>query len=346
MAPGQRVRAPDFTADPKPAPDLEKLKKLKGKELLDAVKAMKIVPEQVAETGTLSFPKASHPRCVPTRSLWTDMLADESTSTPLTDHLINGHHFVWVNCYRSMQVTDAEVKLLQDGFGIAKRNDLIKGFDPEDYEALVAPKPGKAFMLVCQTKAALTRLLLHRTWTVRMPQKAGTFFFAVDESWGSHIIYDIHGGGSDFVKDVLPKIFRSCGSAIAQVKAKKPRTIAFRDLAYHQVNPPAKTHKGAKGIIWRVRFAPSSDACDNAWSAPRNIGFSNRGSVEMRRPPLCSHCISYSHGQNLCQWWAEGLVAGSKVRPENQEDVEWHPVEAITWKKLGVSDEAGPDLTL
>ncbi|KAG8901180.1 hypothetical protein FRC00_008563 [Tulasnella sp. 408] len=345
VAPGQRVSALDLSKGTAPL-TLEAIRSLKGTELLKAVRSLKIAPTQEEEKGTLSFPNASHPRCVHTRTLWSDVLADDATATSLTPHIINGHYFTWVNTYRVMQPADAEVNLFMEGLGLAKKYELIKGFEDSEYEIVQAAKACKAFLVICETKAAHTRLHLHRTWTVRMPNKAATFFLSNDESWGSHVIYDVHGGGADFIKDVLPKLHRACGAAITQVKATKPKSIAWKDLAYYQVPHNANTHKGAKGITWRVRWTPTPTACANAWRAPHNIGFTNRGSVVMRHPPMCTHCISYSHGQNLCQWWTEGLVAGSKTRPDHFEDVKWVDVDQITWRKLNVSDDAGPSLTL
>lgn len=326
-----------------PPPDL---KKLSGTELLKAIRALKQVPEQEEEKGTLSFPNASFPRCIPTRSLWRDMLANDSIAYQVTELIIAGRFFVWANVYKATNVGDSDVHLWDEGLKMAKEYNLIKGFDPEEYHSTQAATGHSAFLIACKTQEAHARLLLHKTWTVRTKSKAATFFLAGDESWGSHVIYDIHGGGANFATDILPKLWRHCGSAIAQAKTEKKKTIAFRDLAFYRVPHNANTHKGATGIVWRVRFLPTPLACSNGWKAPHAIGFTNRGLVTMRRPPTCSHCISNSHGQNLCQWWTEGLMAGSKTRPDHYEEVKWTEVQSATWSKLGISDEAGPSLTL
>ncbi|KAG8965704.1 hypothetical protein FRC00_003179 [Tulasnella sp. 408] len=293
VEPGERAPGLDTSkGDVPPTLSVESKKTMTKEELIKAIRALKLAPEQVEEKG-------------------------DPVALALTDHIIANHLFVWVNVYRAMKVTTPDIDLFTEGLKMAKEYGLVKGFDHDEYELIQTHKPSKAFMVVCKSQESHTRLLLHKVWTVRTKYKSATYFLANDESWGSHVIYNIHGGGANFVADVLPKVYRYCGSAITKVDANKPRTIAFRDLAYYKVPHNANTHKGATGITWRIKFTPTASACENAWKAPHGIGFSNRGSVTMRKPPLCSHCISNSHGQNLCQWWTEGLVAGSKTRPDH-----------------------------
>lgn len=305
-------------------------------EIAADFRKLKIATDQVEPRGTLNFPANAFPRCMASRLLWRDYLTNDDLAIMTTEERRLGKEFVWVSVYKTMTITESEVILFAEGLKIAKEEAVIADFDPSHYATEVPPKGAKAFLVSVANADALKRLMKNKVWTVRTKSKSATFFLSHDDTWGTHVIYDIHNGGADFVKDVLPRLYRHCGAAIATKETDKRNAVAFRDLAYHKVPRNDKTHKGAKGIVWRVRFHATPDANRTTWQAPRHLGISSKGTVEVRRPPLCSHCISYSHPQNLCKWWTDDLVAGSKTTPENFMETTWVDVGTVSLQKLGI----------
>lgn len=315
-------------------------------EILAEFKNAKVAKDQEEETGTIAFPATLHPRCMGTRLLWRDYLKDRDQAATLWQMMQDGYKFMWVASYKNTTISNADVELFKEGLTIVAEQNAIKGLIPSDYKADPAIGGSMAFLIGTQNDDALKRLALHKVWTIRTKAKSGTFFLSHDDSWASHIIYDVHNGGANFVKDVLPRIWKFLGGAIATKDSDKPGMVEFRDLAYYQVPFNDNTHRGAKGIVWRVRFTPSADACKVTWKAPRNLGHSNRGTVEWRRPPLCAHCISYSHPQHLCEWWREPLVAGSKTTPDHYLETKWKPIASASRKSLQLKGVVGPSLDL
>ncbi|KIO23208.1 hypothetical protein M407DRAFT_27276 [Tulasnella calospora MUT 4182] len=236
-----------------------------------------------------------------------------------------------------MTISMTEIALFGKGLKIAKDEGLRdEEFDPADYAYIEPPRASKAFMLLARNQDAVRRILERRVWTVRTTAKSATYFIQADQTWGTHIVYDIKCGGSDFVKQVLPLLYKALGSAIATKECETKDTKAFTSLMYHQVPFCEKTHKGATGLTWRVAFRPTENGNKTTWIMPRHLGKSHRGLVSLAQPPLCSHCISYSHSQHLCKWWEEGLVAGSKTTPDNFIDAKWIRLETAHHRNLGL----------
>ncbi|KAG9032833.1 hypothetical protein FS837_002619 [Tulasnella sp. UAMH 9824] len=302
---------------------------------IELIRKLKVVGDQEEAVGTLSFPPNLYPRCMAARHVWPDYFKNPATAKEVYTAVQANKFFVWVYVYKTMNVTQADLELLLVGLQLAQSELLIKGFSPADYAYHPLPGPAKAILLNTQSKPAYDRLLQKKVWTVRTKTKAATFFFSPDETWGSHVVFDIHGGGSDFEKDILPRLYRTCGSAMARKPTQEAKVI-FEDLAYYLVPPSEATHKGAKGTIWRVSFHPSADGNKASWKIPRNLGNTSRGVVEVRRAPMCPHCISYSHQPHFCQWWREGLVAGSKTKPKDFVDAKWTTISSASHRKLGI----------
>lgn len=73
----------------------------------------------------------------------------------------------------------------------------------------------------------------------------------------------------------------------------------------------------------------------SSWEIPKHLGNGTRGLIEVKRPPICSHCISASHAQNLCNWWSEDTVAGSKIRPKEFLETTWEQVPTVKKTSVG-----------
>lgn len=304
------------------------------KDLIQAFRAQVQAKEQPKNEGAITFPKYGYPRCISARSLWPAYLGSDETVLILDSAKKREHVFIWATAYKTMEITNRELELFTTGLAMYEALESGKGFKAGEYRLVPPPTSSKGFIILALDLDAAKRLLSKRVITVRSPTKATTFFLQTEKSWGSHIIFDVANGGRNFEKDVLPRIYRACKEGILHDTTTKPGHATFNDLAYYQVPWNPKTHKGAKGLIWRVRFKYTLAAMEPTWMLPRHLGSGNRGVIEVRRSPLCSHCISYSHAQILCQWWREGLVAGSKTAPKDPVEAEWKVIESHPLKKL------------
>lgn len=201
---------------------------------------------------------------------------------------------------------------------------------------LTVPVKSSAMVVIANSKEAGQRLLSNRVITARSPVKSGTFWLHADNSWGTHIIVDITGGGNDFIKDILPRFWKTFGPVISRAKGKtdKATHVDLLDLAYYMVPMSEKTHKGSNVVRWRVRFKYEHICTTQEWVLPRSIGYSNRGMIGVHKAPFCSHCISESHAQAVCEWWKENLVAGAKVTPQNYVKAEWKKIPSVDPRKL------------
>ncbi|KAG8921845.1 hypothetical protein FRC01_014848 [Tulasnella sp. 417] len=307
-------------------------------EEIIALRKKKIIAAQEEPSVILSFPNFTAPRCMKTGGLWKAFLANPEVAAGCVYEIRKGREFVWVSVFKTTNVTDTEVDLFREGVACAAADKVIADLNPEDYTCQVLPDPGRcsAFLVSVADKDAMERILKKRVWTVRKKEKQASFFINRDDSWGSHIILDINSGGANFENDVLPRLYGVIGSAFETKKPKKPRTVAFTDLAYHRVTLSDHTHKGTRGITWRVKFKPSESARVTTWKYPAKTGYGNRGAIEIKTPPFCPHCVSYSHQQAMCQWWSETLMAGTHGRPAHQIDVAWIPIESASYRKLGL----------
>ncbi|KAG8926101.1 hypothetical protein FRC01_009333 [Tulasnella sp. 417] len=308
---------------------LTDLDKVPMEEAIRLLMKEKIQTAQEERSLLVSFPVYSAPRCMKTGTLWKEILSDPEVAA--------------ASVYKTTRVTDSEVNLFKEGLAEAQIAKMIPDLDIADYtfQGPQGPKACSAFLVATANEDAMKRILLKRVWTIRSKKKDATFFIQHDDSWATHIILDIHSGGADFTKDVLPRLYRTMGSAFATKTSVKPRTVTFDGMAYHRVTQNEHTHKGAKGIIWRIKFKPSSHAMKTTWRYPYRSGLGNRGMLEIQQPPFCPHCVSHSHQQSMCQWWRDPLIAGSNTRPNHQVDVEWIPIETISYKKLGVEGASG-----
>ncbi|KAG8964742.1 hypothetical protein FRC05_003582 [Tulasnella sp. 425] len=329
-----RVLYPDAPPHPPTSDEVDETDAARIKRLADAFRKAKLVPDQVESKGVVQFPNYSHPRCLGTRSLWPPYAADDELCAALTTLQAQDHHLVWATAYKTMEITETELDLLKLAFGIIEEEELIAEFKISDYSSNLAAKGGKGLLIVAHSLDAYRRLMSKKIITIRSKTKSATFFLQHDDSWGTHVIYDIHNAGSDFERDVLPRFWKFSGDAVATHESKKEGIILPKDLAYYQVPWNPKTHKGAKGIVWRVRFVGTKKTNEGSWAYPRHLGHSNKGVIEVRRPPLCSHCISHSHAQGLCQWWKDGAVTGSKTKPDQFQETEYKTIKSIKASKL------------
>ncbi|KAG8923129.1 hypothetical protein FRC01_013172 [Tulasnella sp. 417] len=323
---------------------LTNLDKVPLEEAIKLLMKEKIQAAQEERTLLVSFPVYSAPRCMKTGTLWKEMLSDPEVAAGVVTERILGKSFVWVSVYKTTRITESEVNLFKEGLAEAQLAEMIPDLDVADYtfQGPQGPKACSAFLVATANEDAMKRILLKRVWTIRSKGKDATFFIQRDDSWATHIILNIHSGGADFLKDVLPRLYRTMGSAFATKTSVKPCSVTFDGMAYHRVTQNEHMHKGAKGIVWRIKFKPSSHAMKTTWRYPYRTGLGNRGMLEIKQPPFCPHCVSYSHQQAMCQWWRDPLVAGSNTRPNHQIDVEWIPIETVSFKKLGVEGASGP----
>lgn len=237
-------------------------------QILAEFRKLKVALDFKERTGTVNFLSYAHPRQLAAHTFWPLYLGDQATGINMTDYVRQGYLFVWVAVYKTTNITNSEVDLFKDSMNIAKEDALIKEFNTDNYRTAPPPGEGKVFIVACKGKKARSRLLAKKVWTIRTKAKARTFFLQTDNTWGTHVIVDIHNGSANFECDVLPKLYGCMGGAILHKETKRKDTKVFRDLAYYQVQLGDKAHKGATRIIWRVRFKCTAKADLNSWAPP------------------------------------------------------------------------------
>ncbi|KAG8986189.1 hypothetical protein FRB90_004159 [Tulasnella sp. 427] len=290
------------------------------KQVLAAYRQQRAMDEVATSTGSVSFPKQAYPRCVGSRSLRTAYLMDDEACLSMAYYTEQNMTLLWAVAYKTVNPTHTEGELLSKGLLMVEGLMLVKDYAAVEYRVIAPPPGAKCLLIVAKNVEAAKRLYSNRIITT-------------ETSWGSHIVVDIYGGGADFLKDVLPKFYKTFRTAIL-VKESKPGYVTFNDLKYHKVPYTSKSHKGSKMVVWRVSFKYTQAATDPQWTIPRTIGTSSRGVIEVKRPPFCPHCCALVHEQSLCEWWKEGLMAGTKTRPVNFIETEWSSVEPTPEKKL------------
>lgn len=206
------------------------------------------------------------------------------------------------------------------------------------------PQDAKAILLITSSPNATKRILQDKIVMFRSPVKSWTFYIQSHKSWNSHIIADIRGGGLNFERDVLPHVWITFESYIQLATGKKQRNseVHLANFSYAKVVQSEKTHEGSNVVVWRIKFKYSACAMNRDWNLPCRIGKSNRGDLTCNKALFCSQCVSYSHAQNTCEWWKEGLVAGKKTKPLNHVKMDCKKLPSVNPKKLAREAEWAP----
>lgn len=333
VAPSQPSEDPQGAEDD---PTLSLTPEQAKKKAIDDLRASMRINDQEPDEGLVSFPRYTHARSYRSSNFWPAYLRNPETCALCAETMEKGGAVVWAQAYKTTGITQTEVDLFRWGLLAIEKNALVKDFKHSEYIMPTVPGDAKGIMILSTSGEATRRLLTNKILTFRSPSKSGTFFIQSNDSWGSHIIVDIHGGGTNFERDVLPHFWKTFGPYVLRPQGKPEREshVDLVDLAYLKVPLSDKTHEGSNAVIWRVRFKYTSGAMSREWSLPRSIGTSNRGMIASRKAPFCSHCVSYSHAQNCCEWWKEGLTAGAKTKPQNHQKTDWKKLPAVNPKKL------------
>ncbi|KIO27199.1 hypothetical protein M407DRAFT_23501 [Tulasnella calospora MUT 4182] len=311
-------------------------------KLINDFRNTKRTSDQEPDEGLVSFPRYSHPRSIHTSNFWDPYLRNGSAVATMATMKAKGAIFIWATAYKTSKITRSEEDLFKWGVLKLETLELVENLKLSEYSMPTVPRGAKAILVIAHSKEPAQRLLQNKVVTFRDGNtqlgttKSGTFWLQLDDTWGSHIIFDIHGGGTDFERDVLPHLWATLGKVMLRPKGsvERPSEIELSDLHYHKVVWNDKTHKGTHATVWRVRFKPTSAVNAQGWALPRSIGRSNRGLIGIVKSPFCSHCISYSHAQGCCEWWKDSLTAGTKSKPQNYIEVEWKKIPSINPKKL------------
>ncbi|KAG8915759.1 hypothetical protein FRC00_000041 [Tulasnella sp. 408] len=292
--------------------------------------------DQADNDGAISFPRQTLARCNRSTNFRPPYIRNDATCDLMADAFDEGGAVIWAQAHLSAKITKADAELFRWGLLEIEKRKLVTDFVVSDYKMPTPPRDAKAILIITSNQEATRRILERKVLTFRSPDKAGTFFVQSNESWGSHIIVDIKGGGTDFERDVLPHVWVTFGPYVqlAQGKKKKKAESPLADFAYHKVPFSEKTHGDTKVVTWRVKFKYTSLAMDPNWVLPTKVGKSSRGDIECAKAPFCSHCVSYSHAQPTCEWWKENHVAGKKTRPKNYQKVEWQKITSVNPSQL------------
>ncbi|KAG9044165.1 hypothetical protein FS837_008698 [Tulasnella sp. UAMH 9824] len=324
-------------ADDSPAPAPKMLTKEQEKEAkLAVVRQMLAGKDQQEDEGTISFPKQAYARSIHSSNLRGAYTRNANTCLLIADHLDMEGAMIWIQAYRSAKITTQDQELFKWGIGMMELKELVNSFKVSDYKMPTVPKDAKAILLLTSGPEATKRILANKILTFRAPFKSGTFFVQSNESWGSNIIADIHGGGTNFERDVLPHVWKTFSKYMLRVMGKtgKDNATHLAEFTYHKVPHSEKTHGDTNVCTWRIKFKYTSDAMTGDWELPRTIGNSNRGMIGCERTPHCSHCVSYSHQQSCCKWWKEGLMAGKETKPQSYLKVTWTKIASVNHKQL------------
>ncbi|KIO32380.1 hypothetical protein M407DRAFT_18692 [Tulasnella calospora MUT 4182] len=189
-------------------------------KLIDDFRNAKRVSDQEPDEGLVSFPRYSHPRSIHASNFWDPYLRNGSVVATLATMKAKGGIFVWASAYKTTKITQSEENLFKWGVLKLETLELVDNLKLSEYSLPTVPRDAKAILIVAHSKEPAQRLLQNKVVTFRDGTKSGTFWLQLDDTWGSHIIFDIHGGGSDFECDVLPHLWNTLGKVILRPKGE------------------------------------------------------------------------------------------------------------------------------